>query len=133
MPSSNLTTAFAGRLAGVISYQRSGEPGEDNASFFIRGITTFGAGKKDPLILIDGVELTTNDLAHLNTDDIESFSILKDAKVLPRYMVLEGRMVSSWSIQKRGGKGKQNWLFDLKTHFPPRQVISSCLKTPYSI
>lgn len=85
IPSSNLTTSFAGRLAGVISYQRTGEPGEDNASFFIRGITTFGAGKKDPLILIDGVELTTNDLARLNTDDIESFSILKDASATALY------------------------------------------------
>ena len=85
IPSSNLTTSFAGRLAGVISYQRSGEPGEDNASFFIRGVTTFGAGKKDPLILIDGVELTTDDLARLNTDDIESFSILKDASATALY------------------------------------------------
>lgn len=85
VPSSNLTTSFAGRLAGVISYQRSGEPGEDNASFFIRGITTFGAGKRDPLILIDGVELTTDDLARLNTDDIESFSILKDASATALY------------------------------------------------
>ena len=50
IPSSNLTTAFAGRVAGLISYQTSGEPGQDNANFFIRGITTFGAeAKKDPL------------------------------------------------------------------------------------
>ena len=74
IPSSNLTTAFAGRVAGLISYQTSGEPGQDNASFFIRGITTFGAeAKKDPLILIDGIELSTDDLARLNTDDIASF------------------------------------------------------------
>ncbi|MDR2027801.1 MAG: TonB-dependent receptor [Prevotellaceae bacterium] len=80
VPSSNLTTAFAGKVAGMISYQTSGEPGQDNAQFFIRGITTFGAAaKKDPLILIDGVELTTDDLARLNTDDIESFSVMKDA------------------------------------------------------
>ena len=55
VPSSNLTTAFAGRLAGVIAYQRSGEPGMDDAQFFIRGVTTFGY-KKDPLILIDNNE-----------------------------------------------------------------------------
>ena len=52
VPSSNLTTALAGRVAGLISYQRSGEPGQDNADFFIRGVTTFGY-KADPLILID--------------------------------------------------------------------------------
>jgi TonB-linked SusC/RagA family outer membrane protein len=86
VPSSNLTTAFAGRVAGLISYQTSGEPGQDNASFFIRGITTFGAdAKKDPLILIDGTELTTNDLARLNTDDIASFSIMKDATATALY------------------------------------------------
>ncbi|MGV3761049.1 SusC/RagA family TonB-linked outer membrane protein [Parapedobacter sp.] len=86
VPSSNLTTAFAGRVAGLISYQQSGEPGRDNASFFIRGITTFGAdAKKDPLILIDGVELTTEDLARLNTDDIASFSIMKDATATALY------------------------------------------------
>jgi TonB-linked SusC/RagA family outer membrane protein len=80
IPSSNLTTAFSGRVAGLISYQQSGEPGQDNASFFIRGITSFGAGsKKDPLILIDGIELSTDDLARLNTDDIASFSVMKDA------------------------------------------------------
>lgn len=86
VPSSNLTTAFAGRVAGLISYQTSGEPGQDNASFFIRGITTFGAeAKKDPLILIDGIELGTEDLARLNTDDIASFSIMKDATATALY------------------------------------------------
>lgn len=86
VPSSNLTTAFAGRVAGMISYQQSGEPGQDNASFFIRGITSFGAdSKKDPLILIDGVELTSDDLARLNTDDIASFSIMKDATATALY------------------------------------------------
>lgn len=78
VPSSNLTTALAGRVAGLISYQRSGEPGEDNADFFIRGVTTFGYAAS-PLILIDGVESTSTDLARLQPDDIASFSIMKDA------------------------------------------------------
>jgi TonB-linked SusC/RagA family outer membrane protein len=84
-PTSNLTTMLAGRLSGVISYQRSGEPGRDNASFFIRGITTFGTGKVDPLILIDGMESSTNDLARLQPDDIAGFSILKDATASSLY------------------------------------------------
>src|SRR5690606_11544351 len=84
VPSSNLTTALAGRLAGVIAYQRSGEPGADNAVFFIRGVTTFGY-KKDPLILIDNIELTSTDLARLNPDDIASFSIMKDATATALY------------------------------------------------
>jgi TonB-linked SusC/RagA family outer membrane protein len=85
VPSSNLTTALAGRIAGVISYQRTGEPGMDNAEFFIRGVTTFGVGKKDPLILIDQVEMTTDDLARLVVDDIASFSIMKDANATALY------------------------------------------------
>ncbi|MDR2385204.1 MAG: TonB-dependent receptor [Tannerella sp.] len=85
VPSSNLTTAFSGRIAGMISYQTSGEPGQDNAQFFIRGITSFGTGKVDPLILIDNVEVTTNDLSRLHPDDIASFSILKDATATALY------------------------------------------------
>jgi TonB-linked SusC/RagA family outer membrane protein len=84
IPASNLTTALAGQAAGVIAYQRSGQPGQDNASFFIRGVTTFGY-KRDPLILIDNVELSTNDLARLNVDDIASFVILKDASATALY------------------------------------------------
>ena len=68
-PSSNLTTSLAGRMAGVIAYQRSGEPGKDNANFFIRGVTTFGY-KKDPLILLDNVEVSSDDLARVQPDDI---------------------------------------------------------------
>lgn len=84
VPSSNLTSALAGRVAGMIAFQRSGEPGMDNADFFIRGVTTFGY-KKDPLILIDGIELTTTDLARLQVDDIASFSVLKDATATALY------------------------------------------------
>lgn len=106
VPSSNLTTAFAGRVAGLISYQTSGEPGQDNASFFIRGITTFGAdAKKDPLILIDGIELSTDDLARLNTDDIASFSIMKDATATALYGARGANGVISVTT-KEGKEGK---------------------------
>lgn len=85
IPSSNLTTALAGQASGIIAYQRSGEPGDDNADFFIRGVTSFGTGKVDPLILIDGMELGTTELARLRPDDIESFSIMKDATATSLY------------------------------------------------
>lgn len=84
VPSSNLTTALAGNMAGIIAYQRSGEPGADNADFFVRGITTFGANTS-PLILIDNIELTSTDLARLQPDDIASFSIMKDATATALY------------------------------------------------
>jgi len=84
VPSSNLTTAMAGRISGIISYQRSGEPGRDNADYFIRGVTTFGYAKS-PLILIDGVESSSSTLSRLQPDDIKSFSILKDATATALY------------------------------------------------
>ena len=84
VPSSNLTTALAGRMAGIIAYQRSGEPGKDNAQFFIRGVMTNGYNKS-PLILIDGIELTTEDLVRMQPDDIASFSIMKDAAATALY------------------------------------------------
>lgn len=84
VPSSNLTTALAGNMAGIIAFQRSGEPGQDNADFFVRGITTFGTNT-NPLILIDNVELTSTDLARLQPDDIASFSIMKDATATALY------------------------------------------------
>lgn len=84
VPSSNLTTALAGQVAGLISYQSSGEPGADNASFFVRGIASFGFNTS-PLILIDNIESTSTDLARLNPDDIESFSIMKDAMATALY------------------------------------------------
>jgi len=84
VPTSNLTSSIAGRVAGVISYQRSGEPGRDNAEFFIRGVSTFGYARS-PLILIDGIETTSTDLARLQPDDIASFSIMKDATATALY------------------------------------------------
>ncbi len=84
-PTSNLTSMLAGRVAGMIAYQRSGEPGADNAQFFIRGITSFGSGKIDPLILIDGMESTADALARLQPDDISGFSVLKDAAAASLY------------------------------------------------
>lgn len=84
VPTSNLTNALAGRVAGIIAYQRTGEPGVDDSNFFIRGVTSFGYAKS-PLILIDNIEVSTEDLSRLQPDDIESFSIMKDATATALY------------------------------------------------
>ena len=104
--SSNVTTMLAGNIAGMISYQRSGEPGEDNADFFIRGVTTFGY-KKDPLILIDGIEMTRTDLARMQPDDIANFSIMKDATSTAVYGARGANGVISITT-KEGSEGKIN-------------------------
>jgi TonB-linked SusC/RagA family outer membrane protein len=124
VPSSNLTTAFSGRVAGLISYQQSGEPGQDNANFFIRGITSFGAdAKKDPLILIDGIELTNDDLARLNTDDIASFSIMKDATATSLYGARGANGVILVTT-KEGSEGKVRLNIRMENSFssPTRKI-----------
>lgn len=84
VPASNLSNAFAGRLAGVVAYQRSGEPGANGSNFYIRGISTL-SGVTSPLIIMDGVEISSADLNAIDPDIIESFSILKDATATAMY------------------------------------------------
>ncbi|GAA4909517.1 TonB-dependent receptor [Mucilaginibacter defluvii] len=112
IPASNLTTALAGQVAGVIAYTPSGQPGQDNANFFIRGVTTFGY-KRDPLILVDNVELTSSDLARIQVDDIESFSILKDASATALYGARGGNGVILVKT-KEGKVGKAQINFRLE-------------------
>jgi TonB-linked SusC/RagA family outer membrane protein len=102
----NLTNALAGKIAGIISYQRSGEPGQDNAEFFIRGVTSFGYANS-PLILIDGLEVTTTDLARMEPDNIASFSIMKDATATALYGARGANGVILVTT-KSGKKGKAN-------------------------
>lgn len=115
VPSSNLTTALAGRIAGLISYQRSGEPGVDNADFFIRGVTSFGYAA-NPLILIDGLEVSSQDLARMQPDDIASFSIMKDATATALYGARGANGVILVTT-KEGKEGKANVSVRFETSF----------------
>lgn len=83
VPSANLSASFAGRLAGVISVQRSGAPGNDGANFWIRGISSVNA--TSPLIIVDGVSVSAGDLNSIDPEVIEGFSILKDATATALY------------------------------------------------
>lgn len=83
VPQRNLVNALSGRMAGTVVVQRSGEPGHDNADFWIRGISTFGSNRT-PLILVDGVE---RDMSDLSIEEVESISILKDASATAVYGV----------------------------------------------
>lgn len=113
-PTSNLTTALAGRMSGVIAYQRSGEPGKDNAQFFIRGVTSFGY-KNQPLILIDGLEVSSEDLARIEPDNIASFSIMKDATSTSLYGA-RGANGVVYITTKEGVKGKAKVSFRYETN-----------------
>lgn len=81
VPARNLSTMLAGQVAGVIAIQRSGEPGNDDASFWIRGQSSY-AGGTSPLVLVDGVPRSMNDI---DTDEIETFTVLKDAAATAVY------------------------------------------------
>ena len=123
-PSSNLTTALAGRMSGIISYQTSGEPGKDNAQFFVRGVTTFeGETRANPLILIDGIEMGTDDLARLQTDDIASFSVMKDATAAALYGSRGANGVILVSTKQGSeGKAKVSIRYELAMSRPTRTV-----------
>ena len=121
-PTSNLTNAMAGEIAGVISFQRGGQPGRDNAQFFIRGVTTFGYSAS-PLILVDNIELSANDLARLNVDDIASFSILKDASAAALYGARGANGVILVTTKEgRPGKAKVNIRYENSISKPTRTV-----------
>jgi TonB-linked SusC/RagA family outer membrane protein len=81
VPTRSLNNALAGRVSGITAVQRSGEPGRDDAQFWIRGVSTFGAGS-NPLIIVDGVE---RPLSNIEPEEIASFSILKDASATAVY------------------------------------------------
>ena len=83
LPTSQLSTSLAGQVAGVVSVQRSGEPGE-GSQFWIRGISSLNSDSRAPLVLVDGIERSL-DLVDVN--DIEGFSVLKDATATALYGV----------------------------------------------
>lgn len=101
VPASSVSNMLGGRVPGVIAITRSGEPGNDFSEFWIRGISTFGAGSS-ALVLIDGVEGNLNDL---DPADIESFSILKDASATAVYG-MKGANGVVLVTTKRGVAGK---------------------------
>lgn len=112
--SSNLSTSFSGKIAGVIAVQKSGEPGADGASFWIRGISTFGSGQS-PLLILDGVEITNQMLNNIPPETIESFSVLKDATATALYgsRGANGVMI----ITTKSGRDSEKMTINLRAEF----------------
>ena len=79
--SRSLNNSLAGKVSGLLAVQRSGEPGWDDAKFWIRGVSSY-AGGTDPLVIVDGVPRKMNDI---DVEEIESFSVLKDAAATAVY------------------------------------------------
>ena len=102
VPVANLTQGLAGRVAGLVSVQRTSEPGFDDADIYIRGISTLTASMSAPLTLVDGVPRS---FANVDPEDIESFSILKDASATAVYGVRGANGVIIINT-KSGSKGR---------------------------
>ncbi|MGN6641209.1 MAG: TonB-dependent receptor plug domain-containing protein, partial [Mucilaginibacter sp.] len=79
VPTANVQNALNGKLPGFFSQQSSGQPGKDASDFFIRGISSLNPAGNQPLIIVDDVEYSYDQLQQINVNEIESISILKDA------------------------------------------------------
>jgi TonB-linked SusC/RagA family outer membrane protein len=116
-PTSSLSNALAGNVAGVMAMMQSGQPGRNISEFWIRGISTFGGGSS-ALVLVDNIERNINDI---NIEDIESFSVLKDAAVTAIYGSRGANGVILITT-KRGKEGKININFKNETIYNTRTI-----------
>ena len=115
--SRSLSNNLAGTVAGVLAVQRSGEPGYDESTFWIRGISTFQDTGRDPLVLVDGIE---RDIDNIDPEEIESFSVLKDAAASAVYGVRGANGVILINT-KRGEIGKPR--VTIKAEFAGTQLV----------
>lgn len=117
-PSSNLSNVLAGNVPGIMAMQTSGQPGKNTSEFWIRGISTFGASNS-ALILVDGFE--RSNLNEINSEDIASFTVLKDASATAIYGS-KGANGVILITTKHGEAGKVNISAKVETSFNNRTV-----------
>ena len=119
-PVANMTSVLAGRVSGVVSVQRTGVPGQDDSDIWIRGISTLTNRNEGPLVLVDGIERSFN---NLDPEDIESITVLKDAASTAVYGVRGGNGVIIITT-KPGEVSKPRFSFDIY------QGITSLTRVP---
>ena len=118
-PTVNLSNSIAGRMAGVVAVNRSGEPGADGSAIRIRGSNTLNNG--DALIVVDGIPNRAGGLDRINPNDIESVSVLKDASA-----AIYGSRAANGVIlitTKRGKTGKPQVSYSANQGFSQPTVI----------
>lgn len=116
-PTSSITNALAGNVPGVMAMMQSGQPGKNISEFWIRGISTFGGGSA-ALVLVDNVE---RDINEINIEDIETFTVLKDAAMTAIYGSRGANGVILITT-KRGKEGKININFKDETIYNTRTI-----------
>ena len=105
VPTSSLQNTLSGKLPGFFSQQRSGQPGKDASDFFIRGVSSLNEDGNKPLIMVDDVEYSYEQLSQINVNEIESISILKDASTTAIYGIKGANGVLVVKT-RRGEEGK---------------------------
>ena len=118
-PVVNLSNSLAGRMAGVVAVNRSGEPGSDGSAIRIRGSNTLN--NSDALIVVDGIPNRAGGLDRINPNDIESVSVLKDASA-----AIYGSRAANGVIlitTKRGKTGKPVFSYSANVGFSQPTVI----------
>jgi TonB-linked SusC/RagA family outer membrane protein len=105
IPTSNVQNALSGKMPGFFSQQRSGQPGKDASDFFIRGVSSINPDGNQPLIIVDDIEYTYEQLSQINVNEIESISILKDASTTAVYGIKGANGVLVVTT-RRGTSGK---------------------------
>lgn len=116
-PSTSIVNTLAGRVPGIMAMQTSGQPGKNFSEFWIRGISTFGANTS-AYVLVDGFE---RDLNEINIEDIESFSVLKDASATAIYGA-KGANGVILITTKHGKPGKINIDAKFETSYNTRTI-----------
>ena len=103
VPTANVQNALTGKLPGFFSQQASGQPGKDASDFYIRGVSSLNPDGNKPLIIVDDIEYTYDQLQQINVNEIESISILKDASSTAVYGIKGANGVLV--VTTRRGKG----------------------------
>lgn len=123
VPTANVQNALTGKLPGFFSQQGSGQPGKDASDFFIRGVSSLNPDGNRPLIIVDDIEYTYDQLQQINVNEIESISILKDASTTAVYGIKGANGVLVVTT-RRGKSGKP------QINFRTEGGVQSPTKTP---
>ena len=105
IPTASVQNALYGKLPGFFTQQRSGQPGKDASDFFIRGVSSLNEAGNQPLIIVDDVQYSYDQLQQININEIESISILKDASTTAVYGIKGANGVLVVKT-RRGAEGK---------------------------
>jgi TonB-linked SusC/RagA family outer membrane protein len=114
VPTSSVQNALAGEISGFVAVQRSGQPGRDASDFYIRGVSSLNPAANQPLILVDDIEYTYDQLTQINVNEIETITLLKDASSTAIYGI-KGASGVMLVTTKRGVPGKPRFDVRLET------------------